>query len=415
METTAVRITLSNIHCANEADGPGNAEPYLWTVFFKVDGDTVTADSVGLHGTATVFGTVGDHGDLGTTDVGAGDDVPIPPSLGQFTGFVKPIPGEGGALNPGVIGYVATLLEQDSTPDHAIASGHATLNNAVQTELDKLLPTLKATDLIDQGGLDHILDALKKRISDQVEAAISNAQSTSEKLTHPNQDDKIGTDVKVLFAKDGLIGTDPLQLNAAPISIAKQFDNEGSWNITGTVAVVPSRHVYLKIVGRSPHGIPIVGSGPLPGASVQLLELDNPPPAGDDVAIPPVGETEHIAGGKDITDTRTYSPLPDQLLGIQTTDVSGVVAFQVIPNGRAGIYTHVRTVDDLHHGTSTTTSTHTVIPEALPDFGVTVVGHGGRRLATRQLVQLNAGSPDVGTAENPLVVLVDRDEPAAVV
>jgi hypothetical protein len=36
------------------------------------------------------------------------------------------------------------------------------------------------------------------------------------------------------------------------------------------------------------------------------------------------------------------------------------------------------------------TTTNKVIAEALPDFGVTVVGPSGRRLATRQLVQLNA-------------------------
>jgi hypothetical protein len=45
MATTAVNIMLRNIHCSDEGDGPGSAEPYLWTVFFKVDGDTASAVS----------------------------------------------------------------------------------------------------------------------------------------------------------------------------------------------------------------------------------------------------------------------------------------------------------------------------------------------------------------------------------
>ena len=50
MATTAVDITLRNIHCSDEGDGPGSAEPYLWTVFFKVDGDTVSFESGALQG-----------------------------------------------------------------------------------------------------------------------------------------------------------------------------------------------------------------------------------------------------------------------------------------------------------------------------------------------------------------------------
>jgi hypothetical protein len=66
-------------------------------------------------------------------------------------------------------------------------------------------------------------------------------------------------------------------------------------------------------------------------------------------------------------------------------------------------------VEDLHTGTTTSTTTHTAIPEARPDYGVTVVGHGGKILAQRQLLALNAPG-SVGTASNPVDVLVDRDD-----
>jgi hypothetical protein len=88
-----VWIRLDRIHCFDEGDGWGSAEPYLWPVFFKIDGETVSmTDALKLSGTPTVVGTYGNHGNLGNTDVDAGDTIPIPESLGSWKTTLKPIP-----------------------------------------------------------------------------------------------------------------------------------------------------------------------------------------------------------------------------------------------------------------------------------------------------------------------------------
>src|SRR5437762_12880641 len=93
MDAANVTIKLSNIHCFDEGDGPGNAEPYLWNVFFKIDGDTTfVTNALALKGTATVIGTPGNHGNLNNTDVDAGDNVAIPASIGEFHTLMRPIP-----------------------------------------------------------------------------------------------------------------------------------------------------------------------------------------------------------------------------------------------------------------------------------------------------------------------------------
>ena len=94
-----------------------------------------------------------------------------------------------------------------------------------------------------------------------MKSAISDSQSAFEKLTHPNQDDTIGTDVKVIFAQDDKVGTSPFDLKADPIAIDTPFHSEGSWALTGRVAVLPSRQLFLRIIGRPKLGVPIIGSG----------------------------------------------------------------------------------------------------------------------------------------------------------
>jgi hypothetical protein len=199
LEPTLVKIKLDNIHCTDEGDSAGSAEPYLWTVFFKIDGDTTHVDSsLTLQGTATVIGTPGNHGNLGVHDVDAGDDIPIPPALGEFSTMLKPIPVDGlpGTTVSGVIGCIVILLEQDETPGHAVARGHEVLNQAVQTALDELIATLSFAH---QSPTDEDIKALTDKVGKHVEDAIADGVSVWDWLTaFGNEDDKIGS--KVFYA-----------------------------------------------------------------------------------------------------------------------------------------------------------------------------------------------------------------------
>jgi hypothetical protein len=236
MNSLDVKLKLNNLHCFEEGDGVGSAEPYLWTVFFKIDGDTARVNSaLKLEGTATVVGTPGNHEDLPNHDVDPGENVAIPTSLGEFNTRLKPIPLQqpvGGFKEVGgVMGVITVLMEEDNTPNSAIAAGHNALNKAVKDGLDALIPTLNFSH---QEPTDAEIEALKAKIGDTVSKAVASGVGVWDWLSGlGNMDDQIGSEV-FRFSHKQLE-----QQGISGISIQKRFKNEGDWELQGRITAFP--------------------------------------------------------------------------------------------------------------------------------------------------------------------------------
>jgi len=119
-------MSLDEIRCNEEGDGFGSAEPYLWTVFFKIDGDSViVGDDTFLQGECTIMASDGSHGNLGDRDVDAGDTLVVPRSIGEFRTTLRPIPRSEKLQEDhptedargGTLGVVFALLEEDQVTD----------------------------------------------------------------------------------------------------------------------------------------------------------------------------------------------------------------------------------------------------------------------------------------------------------
>ena len=236
MNALEVNLKLGNLHCNDEGDGPGSAEPYLWTVFFKIDGDTAVVNpGLALQGSATVLGTPGNHEDLPNHDVDPGENVAIPVAIGEFKTRLKPIPLQQpiGSVKDvgGVMGAITVLMEEDNTPNSAIAKGHDALNKAVRDSLNALIPTLNFTH---QEPTDAEIQAMTKKIGDVVSKAVADDVSVWDWLGGlGNMDDRIGSEVFRFSHK---------QLEAqgvSGISFQKRFQNEGDWELSGRVTAVP--------------------------------------------------------------------------------------------------------------------------------------------------------------------------------
>lgn len=115
-----IHIKLDRIFVNDEGDGSGNAEPYLWPFFFKIDRDILDVDlrpgAIVPYGQLPGFRAPGGrHGNLGGS-VDAGDVIQVPAGLGGAT-FHMNVPTwlEDHAR----VGALVVLLEEDHAPSTA--------------------------------------------------------------------------------------------------------------------------------------------------------------------------------------------------------------------------------------------------------------------------------------------------------
>jgi len=246
-----VTFNLERLVCHDEADGWGDAEPYMWTIFFKIDGTTCRLnDSLMLEGTATVFTTPGSHGNLGDTDVDDGDTVSIPSAIGVQTMALTPIPVPDFVKQAGtdditaVAGCIVILMEEDNISDDGAEAGHRSLNSAVEEALNDIIPTLGFSN---QEITDDDIESLTEKVKSRIGDAIKDQQNFFENIwSWLDRDDVIGTRVWK-FSGDDLLTFNPIELQQRwqkvwqplppgnPLGLPGYWKDHGDWELFGNI------------------------------------------------------------------------------------------------------------------------------------------------------------------------------------
>jgi hypothetical protein len=214
--------------------------PYLWTIFFKIDGTSVMmSDTYFLFGTATVDPPRGAHGDLGIWSMSVGETVAIPFELGFWSTNLVPFFIATSAQpffnSPGVpqpqagFGCIAILLRDGGhIPPHAVEAGRKALANSLQTFLDGQLverlgvsqPSIPAGDLAQA----------QANISKAVKEAMIESLSFLEK-------------VWAISGYDEFIASWRISSDASKPSFSKvipagdTFDKFGKWELRASVTI----------------------------------------------------------------------------------------------------------------------------------------------------------------------------------
>jgi len=244
----AVLVTLESIKWKNitvVTGGGGfqatpSVSPYLWTVFFKIDGTSVImADDYNLVGTATVEPAQGAHGDLGIWSMSVGETVAIPDSLGFFSTSLQPffiaVSAQPFFNAPGIpqpqaaFGCIVIVLKDGGhIPAHAVDAGRQALTNGVQNFLDSELSG--KLGLFQPGIPEADLQQAQRKIADAITNAIRDSLSTLEKIW-------------AVSGEDQMIASWIVSADAATPSFSKvisagdEFSEFGVWELTVDVTI----------------------------------------------------------------------------------------------------------------------------------------------------------------------------------
>jgi hypothetical protein len=186
VQARTVDVHLQSLTLHETEDTFGD-EPYLWTVFVKVDGDTVDFADLG-RSRATVVSTSGSHNDLtGEENVGSGRTLAIPAHVGRFSTVLKTIRGLPVALvKPGdatqLVMYVKAW-DEDGLSDGSVEAGRMKLVELLQTRLDAFIQSATPPDL----------GAIQAEIASAVEGAIAASdQNILDFVFTGGEDDQLG-------------------------------------------------------------------------------------------------------------------------------------------------------------------------------------------------------------------------------
>jgi hypothetical protein len=251
-----ISVKLSSIYCHDEGDSIGNAEPYLWTIFFKIDGQNIRQNGVALDGEATFAFGPGSHYNLRTQAVIAGESIPVPDALGEWATTLDPIVVSDFSGNtfriPGILGIAAVLMEEDNVSDSGAEAGHQALNTFIRNSINNFISGISLLEFRDVDNPKEKLDEKIKEIKDKIitgsaaivtDAIVNKQPWYSDLWAWVNADDKIG-------AKVWTFDQDEIVRRRYAIALNERWRNEGDWEIHGRISAPNPCQAQLIAVNR---------------------------------------------------------------------------------------------------------------------------------------------------------------------
>jgi hypothetical protein len=200
-------ITLETLTCLELTNHlEQQTEPYIWPVLIWVDDATIKSSGLPL-----LVGTIPerDFRRVIKNSMRARETAPIPASVGtlrvRFDPTVKEVIGKH-------LIVVVALLENDSTPAHAMLAGFRTFKSALTATVTRFLAALNnATD----EEREAIVEEIKKQVSAAVDSAVKDELTAEEKFQVAvgiiNPDDTLGA---------GFVALDKEEIVPGSITIA---------------------------------------------------------------------------------------------------------------------------------------------------------------------------------------------------
>ncbi|MFD0362821.1 hypothetical protein ACFQZZ_15360 [Nocardia sp. GCM10030253] len=180
LPTFGLKIVIEKVHCLEEADDAGGAAPYLWALFFKVDGECYRFVNGRLTGEPVIEPRNFRHGNLGKSESGDTvfpfQDVAVPAEVGTWSTVLRPIEVLGNDMKA-YAGVIGALLEEDGTTNAILGKGYDKLVSGLRKELSNLVEELQ-TIYITTGAqptdaaIEERLQAIEARLTQDLERTL---------------------------------------------------------------------------------------------------------------------------------------------------------------------------------------------------------------------------------------------------
>lgn len=240
IRTLYLRIKLQQLRCHDKPDGWTTGEPYLWNLFFKIDGSCIVlSERFRLEGRPVYHASVGSQGNLSAGQLESGGMVGIPDDVGEWRTQLVPltVPYFEAKL-PGVLGLVSVLLEQNFVSKTGAEAGHEAFNRYVMEALDSVIKGFdpKMIDLYDaENSVKAYFDEQVKKYTENISDLVSQAVSSSQNILQ---------NFLSLVKKDVVIGykiwdfsTAAIEEAGGELPFSHRWDTKkyGDWELKGRI------------------------------------------------------------------------------------------------------------------------------------------------------------------------------------
>jgi hypothetical protein len=240
MRTLYIKVKLQQLRCHDKPDGWAGGEPYLWTIFFKIDGSCITLnEKFRLDGRPVYHFSKGSHGNLNAKQIESGGMVPIPDEIGEWKTMLVPITVPYfEAQVSGVVGLVAVLIEQNLVSGSGAEAGHEAFNKYVVEALNSVVggfdPKKLDIDNVDKSIKAYFEEQVRKyteNISNMVSQAVSSSQNILQNfLSLVKKDVVIGYNIWDFGSNQIVMSGGEL-----PFSHRWSTTRDGDWELKGRI------------------------------------------------------------------------------------------------------------------------------------------------------------------------------------
>ncbi len=181
-----LKIALHTLSLHRKIEKWGDAEPYLWNIFFRVDGEAITINpDFTISGKAIFEFSKGSHNNLRGT-IHRDNILHIPQDIGNWNTILHPIKVPYfEQLIPGIAGVITVLMEENNVSNEGAEAGRVALGQQVQKAVNSALKDFspKVIDINDvQNSIRQHFESKVTAFADGIEKHVIEAVKSRQSL-----------------------------------------------------------------------------------------------------------------------------------------------------------------------------------------------------------------------------------------